>query len=162
MITTRILLSLGSNLEPRAERIGTALEYLKQYALRDVVVSHIYTTEPVGYRNQPDFLNIAVTGQTSLSAPDLFTTCKVIEHTMGRQHRQQWREREIDIDIILYGDAIVDSNELTLPHPRMYERRFVLVPAQEVAGDMVDPITHKTITDLLAACSDESRVTSVE
>ncbi|MDZ4745679.1 MAG: 2-amino-4-hydroxy-6-hydroxymethyldihydropteridine diphosphokinase [bacterium] len=162
MNTTRVLLSLGSNLEPRAERIETALVLLKQHALTEMIASHVYTTEPVGFRDQPDFLNVAVAGQTTLSAFELFKACKEIEHTMGRQHRKQWREREIDIDVILYGNVVVERDDLLIPHPRMSERRFVLAPASEIAGDMVDPRSQKTIAELLVECTDNSNISVLE
>lgn len=162
MSRTRVLLSLGSNLEPRAARITAAIEELRQQALTDVVCSQVYTTEPVGYIDQPDFLNVAVAGETSLSAEELFVACKAIEQTLGRQHRRQWREREIDIDILLFGEETLLNELLTIPHPRMHERRFVLVPAAEIAPDMVDPTTLRTIGELLSECTDTSRVTAVD
>lgn len=162
MTLTRVLLSLGSNLEPRAERIAAAIEHLKQHALTNVVASSIYVTEPVGFRDQPDFLNAVVIGDCALTAEELFRVCKGIEQTLGRTRREQWREREIDIDILLYGDSTLSNEHLTIPHPRMTERRFVLVPAAEVAPLLVDPFTKNTITEMLRTCADTSRVTVVD
>lgn len=162
MTLTRVLLSLGSNLEPRAERIAAAIEHLKHDALTDVVASRLYVTEPVGFRDQPDFLNAVVVGNCSLTAEELFGVCKGIEETLGRQHREQWREREIDIDILLYGDTTLSNERLTIPHPRMADRRFVLIPAAEVAPLLVDPLTQKTVAEMLRACADTSRVTVVD
>ncbi len=162
MTLARVLLSLGSNLEPRAERIAAAIEHLKHDALTNVVASSMYVTEPVGFRDQPDFLNAVVVGNTVLTAEELFRVCKGIEETLGRQHREQWREREIDIDILLYGDSTLSNERLTIPHPRMAERRFVLVPAAEIAALLVDPVTKNTVAELLRTCADTSRVTVVD
>ena len=173
MTLTRVLLSLGSNLEPRAERIAAAITHLKQHALSDVVSSHVYATEPVGFKDQPEFLNAAVRGETALSAEELFRVCKGIEQTLGRQHREQWHEREIDIDILLFGYTVLRPDNmpncrsglviesLWIPHPRMHERRFVLQPAAEVAADMVHPVFQQTVQSLLTICADKSQVLPV-
>lgn len=144
----RILLALGANLEPRRERIEEAMRLLELEALTDTRRSSMYATEPVGYTDQPDFLNAAITGTTSLGAEELFSICKDIERRIGRQHRDQWREREIDIDIILYGVQVIDTPLLTIPHPRMHERAFVLDPAAEIAPDMLHPVLGTTIGQL--------------
>lgn len=144
----RILLALGANLEPRRERIEEAMRLLELEALADARRSSMYATEPVGYTNQPDFLNAAITGTTSLGAEELFRVCKDIERRIGRQHRDRWREREIDIDIILYGVQVIDTPLLTIPHPRMHERAFVLDPAAEIAPDMIHPVLGTTIGQL--------------
>ncbi len=144
----RILLALGANLEPRRERIEEAMRLLELEALADARRSSMYATEPVGYTDQPDFLNAAITGTTSLGAEELFRVCKDIERRIGRQHRDRWREREIDIDIILYGVQVIDTPLLTIPHPRMHERAFVLDPAAEIAPDMIHPVLGTTIGQL--------------
>lgn len=144
----RILLALGANLEPRRERIEEAMRLLELEALADARRSSMYATEPVGYTDQPDFLNAAITGTTSLVAEELFRVCKDIERRIGRQHRDRWREREIDIDIILYGVQVIDTPLLTIPHPRMHERAFVLDPAAEIAPDMIHPVLGTTIGQL--------------
>lgn len=159
MNAVRVLLSLGSNLEPRAERIAAAVEALSQNVLTDVLRSQLYATEPVGFVDQPEFLNVAIVGNTTLTPEELFAACKSVEGVIGRQHRERWREREIDIDILLFGDMMFWNEQLTIPHPRMKDRRFVLEPAAEIAPSMVDPSTKRTIAELLAACADHSRVT---
>lgn len=147
-VTTRVLLALGANLEPRRERIEEAMRLLELEALTDARRSSMYATAPVGYTDQPDFLNAAIMGMTSLNAEELFRTCKDIEGRIGRQHRARWREREIDIDIILYGLQVIDTPVLTIPHPRMHERAFVLDPAAEIAPDMIHPVLGTTIGQL--------------
>lgn len=154
---TPFLLSLGSNLEPRAERMHLATSMLAA-ALGELVISHLYETSPVGYTDQPDFLNCCVAGQTILDAVELHATCKAIEQSIGRLNRERWREREIDIDVLLLGSMQVDTESLTLPHPRMHDRRFVLTPAAEIAPHMIDPRTGLRIEELLQGCKDAGTV----
>lgn len=108
----------------------------------------------MGYTDQPDFLNCCVAGQTDLSAEDLYAACKNVERSIGRQNRERWREREIDVDVILYGSDQIHNNVITIPHPRMQDRRFVLAPAAEIVPNMIDPRTGCTIEDLLKGCKD--------
>jgi len=158
---TGVLLSLGSNLEPRIERITKAIEELSG-AFEQLTVSHMYETEPVGYTDQPAFINACVYGTTSLDASDLSHKCREIEKQIGRIKREQWHEREIDIDIVLFGECVLDSPELQIPHPRFRERAFVLVPAAEIAPNALDPVTGTTMKALLAACTDASAVALVD
>lgn len=151
------LLSLGSNLEPRAERIRRAITLLAEH-LGPLVVSHLYETSPVGYSDQPDFLNCCVCGQTTVNAHALHTVCRSVEEEVGRERRERWREREIDVDVILLDDLVIDDPSVTIPHPRMQDRRFVLAPAAEIAPTMRDPRTGKTIAELLDACTDAGTV----
>ncbi len=162
MPPTTVLLSLGSNLEPRIERIRDAIDAIGREVLEDVVVSSMYETEPVGYTDQPAFINAAAVGKTTLSAEEVHRRVKDLEQRLGRQHRQRWREREIDIDVILCGDVVADTDVLTIPHPRMQERRFVLVPCAEIAPDLVHPVFHTTVRGLLEACPDTSAVKVVD
>jgi len=150
---TPFLLSLGSNLEPRAERMQLALSMLAS-TFGELVISHLYETSPVGYTDQPDFLNCCVSGITGFDAVELHATCKSVEQAIGRMNRERWREREIDIDVILLGSMQIETENLTLPHPRMQDRRFVLIPAAEIAPHMIDPRTGLRIEELLQGCKD--------
>ncbi len=142
---TKVLLSLGSNLNDRKANILSAIELMKlSGALTDVEVSSFYETAPVGVTDQPGFLNIAVAGLTSLLPSELLPVLKGIEKQIGRIERERWHEREIDIDIILYGTHVFLSEDICIPHPRAVERRFVLVPSAEIAGDMLHPIENMT------------------
>lgn len=162
MPPTTVLLSLGSNLEPRAERIIEAIRIIGDEILGSVIPSSMYETEPVGYTDQPAFINAALVGTTELSAEEVHRRVKELEQRLGRQHRQRWREREIDIDVILYGDLVEDNEILTIPHPRMQERRFVLEPCAEIAPDLLHPVYHQTVRGLLEACPDTSAVKVVD
>ncbi|MGA2297680.1 MAG: 2-amino-4-hydroxy-6-hydroxymethyldihydropteridine diphosphokinase [FCB group bacterium] len=153
------MLSIGANLGTRKQNILNAVNYLKSSnVLSNVTLSSFYETEPVGYTEQPWFLNIAVTGYTDCSLISLIALCKKIELSLGRKVRQHWHEREIDIDIIFYGNKCENNSVVTVPHPRMHERKFVLIPAAEIAGGTIDPESGKTIKELLAECEDDSIV----
>ncbi len=155
-----VLIGIGSNLGDREKNIQKAIELLGvQGILSDICSASLYETEPVGFKNQPWFLNTVISGVTNLSLPELFTKCKEIEKTIGRQKRLRWHEREIDLDILTYGDSQLKSSEVNVPHPRMAERRFVLVPASEIAPDTIHPPTRKSLAQLLQECTDSSKVT---
>jgi 2-amino-4-hydroxy-6-hydroxymethyldihydropteridine diphosphokinase len=160
-IKTFILLSIGANLGERKENVKKALELLVEsnvISMNSIRVSSLYETEPVGYKDQPWFVNAAVSGYTTLPLNNLIQLCKSIEYTLGRKSRSRWHERELDIDILLYGNELVDNPKITIPHPRMHERRFVLIPAAEIAGAAVHPKFGATVSELLKECEDSSVV----
>lgn len=159
---TTVLLSLGSNLGVKVENIKRAINYLKNNnILENIKVSSFYETEPVGFKNQPIFLNCAIVGKTRLTPFELLEECKKIEKELGRQDRPKWHEREIDLDIILYGNKILNTESLSIPHPQAEKRRFVLIPANEIASQLVFPTNKKTVNQLLQNCCDNSRVTKI-
>ena len=113
-------------------------------------VSPFHETEPVGMdMPQPMFLNAAATGESTLSAPAILDVLLAIEQGFGRERPYQYAPRTIDLDLILYGDAVIETPGLTVPHPRFRERPFVLEPLNEIAPDWVDPVTGKTVSELV-------------
>ncbi len=154
-----VLLSLGTNLGDRKALLESALAMLSAYkVLSNIRVSNVYETEPFGYLDQPWFLNLTACGTTLLKPYELFDKCKDIEKKIGRLERLRWHEREIDIDIIFYGKQIIDNELLTIPHKRMQERNFVLVPANDLVPNYIHPKLNKTIYQLLTESQDQSIV----
>ncbi|MBM2827460.1 MAG: 2-amino-4-hydroxy-6-hydroxymethyldihydropteridine pyrophosphokinase [Dehalococcoidia bacterium] len=144
-----IYLGLGSNLGDREASIARALELLRS-RLTLTEVSSLYETEPVGYRDQPPFLNAVCFGSTLLEPLELLAAVKEIEDALGRVPTIRHGPRVIDIDILLYADLVMDSPTLTIPHPRMAERAFVLVPLVEIEPGVMHPSLGKKYAELLA------------
>lgn len=152
-ITTHsVYLALGSNLGDRRGNLVAALQRLCE-VMEIEDISSIYETEPVGYLDQPYFFNIVCCGKTALSAAGLLKYAKEIEVAIGRQPSFRDGPRLIDIDIIFYDDLDITEDNLTIPHPRMAERAFVLAPLAEIAPHMVDPVSGHTAQELLEAVS---------
>ena len=156
-----VYLSLGSNLGDRQENLDKAIELLS-HRLRMGAVSSIYETEPMGNTEQPRFLNLACQVFTRLAAKDLLTLTKGFEARLGRVRNTPNAPRPIDIDILFYGDQVIETEELTIPHPRLIERAFVLVPLAEIAPDLVHPINFKTVKELLKDVSGKEGVVKWE
>jgi 2-amino-4-hydroxy-6-hydroxymethyldihydropteridine diphosphokinase len=146
----RVAIALGSNVGNRREILKSAVEALQPF-VADLRVSSFYDTPYVGAEVQPAVLNAAVVGVTSEEAHPLLERLLAIEHQFGRTRPYGGAPRTLDLDLILYGDAVIDEPGLIVPHPRFRERRFVLEPLAEVAPDWRDPVTGRTIEELLGS-----------
>ena len=153
-------LGLGSNMGDRQENLDKALEFLSQ-RLRMRKVSSIYDTEPVGDTDQPRFLNLVCQSYTRLEPMGLLALAKGIESKLGRAGKSG-APRTIDIDILLYEEQVIETPELVIPHPKMTERAFVLVPLDEIAPDLVHPVSGKTIRELLQEITEKQGVFKLE
>ncbi len=154
---TDVYLLLGSNEGNRELWLQQAIEQLG--ALGNTArQSAIYKTAAWGIENQPAFLNTALCLQTDLHPLELLQEIHAIEQNLGRQRTLKWGQRTLDIDILFYGDAIIDLPELKVPHPYLQDRRFALVPLNEIATDFLHPGLNKTISQLLEECPDKLEV----
>lgn len=148
----KVFLSVGSNLGDRQGNLRAALGGLGP-DVRTLAVSSLYETAPVGVTDQPAFLNLTVMADTVLTPDDLLTHLKSIEREVGRTKTYRWGPRIVDIDIIFYGDVALQTPSLTIPHPEMTGRAFVLIPLREIAPDFVHPVLKRTVRDLAGAIS---------
>ena len=144
----RVAIALGSNLGDRESMLRQGVAAIDQH-LRDLRVSSFHETDPVGVGSQPRFLNAAATGSTALSAHELLHVLLDIERRFGRERPFPSAPRTLDLDLILYGDLMADEPGLVVPHPRFRERAFVLEPLVEIAADWTDPVTGRTMAELL-------------
>jgi len=143
----RVYLSLGSNVGDRAANLNTALQRLGHLG-KVAAVSSFYETEPVELTAQPWFLNCALQLDTEKMPRQLLNGVLAIEQEMGRRRRQKKGPRNIDIDILLFGNSVVEAKGLTIPHPAMHDRRFVLEPLAEIAPEARHPVLKRSIREL--------------
>ncbi|MGF1522837.1 MAG: 2-amino-4-hydroxy-6-hydroxymethyldihydropteridine diphosphokinase [Leptolyngbyaceae cyanobacterium] len=148
-------IALGSNLGDSPAILQGAINQLNQHDHITVVAcSSVYRTAPVG-PPQPDYLNASTVLKTALAPEELLRILLQIEATFGRVRRERWGPRLLDLDLLLFGDLVLTLPTLQIPHPRMHERSFVLIPLSEIAGDWIDPISGKTIAQLVQRVSSE-------
>ena len=155
-----VYLGLGSNIGDRQENLDKALNFLSQ-RLRMGKISSVYDTEPVGNTEQPRFLNLVCQAYTRLEPAGLLSLAKGIESKLGRTGKSN-APRTIDIDILLYDEQVIETPELVIPHPKMTERAFVLVPLDEIAPDLVHPVSGKTVKELLQSVTEKQGVLKLE
>jgi len=155
-----VYLGLGSNMGDRQENVDKALDFLAQ-RLRMGKISSVYDTEPVGNVEQPRFLNLVCQACTRLSPMALLALAKGIESKLGRTGKSN-APRPIDIDILLYGEQVIETPELVIPHPRMMERAFTLIPLAEIAPDLVHPVSGKSIKELSEGLKEKQGVFKLE
>lgn len=153
-----IFLSLGSNVGDRKHSLTAALAGLEKQGVRVLQQSSFYATEPVEAPPQPDFLNLACEVETESDAQQLLQVCWSVEEELGRTRSGLKQPRTLDIDLLFFRDRIIRHEGLTVPHPRLYFRKFVLVPLAEIAPDFRDPVSGYSIGELLARCPDAARV----
>jgi len=141
---TAVYLGLGSNLGDRRAYLRQAVALLREH-LTIIAVSSLYETAPVGYIDQPPFLNAVAACDTGAPPSVVLAWCQAAETALGRERTVRWGPRTIDIDVLLYGDQVVDTPTLTIPHPRLIERAFALAPLAELAPDAGIPGTGRTV-----------------
>jgi 2-amino-4-hydroxy-6-hydroxymethyldihydropteridine diphosphokinase len=146
-----VYLGLGSNVGDSEALLKSALDALNGPGLKLLRVSSIYETEPIGLREQRWFLNLAAEFETELFPKQLLHRIQKIEKDLGRRRTVQNGPRTIDIDVLLYGNFAVKTDDLEIPHPRYRERRFTLAPLAELSPDLRDPVTHKSMAEMLAS-----------
>ena len=144
----KVAVALGSNLGDRERYLREAVDELRSF-ISDLISSAFYDTAPIGVGDQPRFLNAAAIGATTLSASAFLEKLLSIEAKFGRTRPHPGAARTLDLDLILYGDQIIEERDLTVPHPRFRERRFVVEPLAEIAPDWIDPVTKRTVNDLM-------------
>jgi 2-amino-4-hydroxy-6-hydroxymethyldihydropteridine diphosphokinase len=155
----KVYLLLGSNRGNRPEMLSLATELIQKQAGKITASSSVYETAPWGFFDETFFLNQVLCIETLLSPHDLLEALLHIETSIGRKRRgTNYTSRLIDIDILFYGDHIINHEHLTVPHPRLHERRFVLLPLTEIAASLVHPLLKLTIGELVLQCKDSSEV----
>lgn len=155
---TQLFLSLGGNLGNTREIFEGAYPLIEKKIGKISVYSSIYQTEAWGPIPQADFLNQVLLVNTSLKAEACLAEMLEIEREFGRERKERWGPRTLDLDILYYGDQVIAESDLSIPHPRIAERKFILTPLAEIAPTFSDPASRKTMVALLEECTDNSQV----
>ena len=149
-----IYLLLGGNIGDRIATLQQAQALINVHIGNILKPSELYETAAWGVENQPNFINQVISVETTRSPEEVLKQIHFIEKALGRTRHQKWHARTIDIDILFYNREIINTKDLTIPHPFIQERRFTLVPLQEIAPDFIHPTLNVTITELLEDCND--------
>ena len=157
----RIFLLLGTNLGNRSGNLSLAMQKIKDVAGKIIAFSSLYSTAAWGNVTQPDFYNQVIEIETNLEPHRLLETLLEIEKDMGRIRTEKWGPRTIDIDILFYDQRVINSPTLVVPHPGIPDRKFTLVPLQELAPEFQHPVSKKTVRTLLGECQDQTRVEKI-
>ena len=158
----RLYILLGGNLGDKQKVFSEARALLREQVGIITALSVVYETEPWGFESSDYFWNQVIEIVTGLSAAEVLLQTQHIELQLGRIRKEvQYNSRIIDIDILFYGDQVINSDDLIVPHPRIQERKFVLVPLHEIAPDLMHPVFHKTIRQLLEECPDPLKVSPI-
>jgi len=156
-----VFISLGANLGPARENIARAIRSIKKNC-RVLAVSSLYESDPVGPQDQPKFTNAVVKVETDLSPFDLLDHPMAVEREIGRKKTRRWGPRVIDIDIIFYGDLVISTDSLVIPHPRAHERRFVLEPLLEIDPAAWHPAKNMAVRDICSGLGDSQAVSKTD
>lgn len=155
----RVFIALGSNLGDRLGYLGKAILHLSQHEKIWIKsFSSVYETDPVGYLEQDPFYNMVIEIETALKAKELLSVCLTIEKNLGRERKIVNGPRTVDLDLLFFGDEILQEEDLILPHPRLHERAFVMIPLAEIAPEMVHPVLGKSCKELADERSKEGGV----
>lgn len=161
-MAAKVYLLLGSNEGDRLSNLIRATDAIELRAGKITRKSSVYSTAPWGKTDQPEFLNQAICIETGLPPQELLNTLLEIEEMLGRKRKEKWGQRLIDIDIIFYNRDVVSEDNLVIPHPRLRERKFTLLPLSEIAGNFIHPTIGQTVSELLENCKDDLRVKRVD
>ncbi len=157
-----VYIGAGSNLGDRRKNLKEAIRELKKQGIQIIKISPLYETKPWGVEGQPPFLNLVLYCRTSLEPLRLLECLKGIEEKLGRKETFHWGPRVIDLDILFYGTRIINEPALTVPHPYLRERAFVLKPLSDIAGEFIDPLTGKTVKALLEGVNQQGVIRQQE
>jgi 2-amino-4-hydroxy-6-hydroxymethyldihydropteridine diphosphokinase len=154
-----VFLGIGTNLGNREKNLEDAVARVEEYIGKVTASSSVYETEAWGFQSEDEFLNRVIKVETKLKPSGLLGRILMIESLLGRvRNEKKYASRVIDIDILFYGDKKINEVELIVPHPRLHERRFVLVPLCEISPDLIHPVLNQSIAALLDKCEDKSKV----
>ncbi len=153
-----VVLSLGGNVGDVKQVFIESINLLKEKVGKVVLFSPLYQTKAWGVENQPDFLNQVIVIESELNPENVLKVCMTIESKLGRVRTQKWYQRIIDIDILFYNDEVIDSKDLTIPHPYVHKRNFVLFPLVDVIPTFKHPLLEKSMEELKSECEDKLEV----